>query len=324
MSINKYFQKKLALGCDATLVIVSRKSQQYVDDIFNMLWLNIFQFERQFSRFIPASELSMFNNSAGLEVPVSKDFKELLLTAKNMSRLTEGLYNPFILPALQKAGYVQSFISTYSQDISPNYSRRLTKPALELKVFDDTAMIPLNSAIDMGGIGKGYLADKLAGLIIEYDIEGYWFSLGGDVVTHGYDKDGQPWHVAVQNAVHPKEVLDIEIATDSNRLSVASSGIIVRKGEMNSQPWHHIIDPRTAKPAQTDVLLATVVAENTCLADVLAKCAIIVGSKEAPNLLKYQGVSSYILQTQQKDGVTVIAKGEAISSNKITRQGALV
>jgi len=60
---------------------------------------------------------------------------------------------------------------------------------------------------------------------------------------------------------------------------------------------HHIIDPKTGKPAKTDLKLATVCASSAVYADVLASCAIIVGSKAAPTMLETRAIKSWILQT---------------------------
>jgi thiamine biosynthesis lipoprotein len=314
VSVSKYYQQKMALGCDITLVLVTDNSPERVDALFNQLWLTIFQFERNFSRFIPASELSIFNRNAGIKTPVSNEFKELLLASKKMSEHTGGLFNPFVLPALQRAGYVQSFIAKYSLDESLNVSTRQAALIKSLEIFDDSAAIPVNTALDMGGIGKGYLADKLANMSELSSVQGFWFSLGGDVVAKGFDVDDKPWQIAVQNASNPDSVLNINMNTEQSQTTVASSGTIIRKGIKNGTSWHHIIDTRTGKPAQTDILLATVNAKSAYLSDVFAKCAVVLGSEEAPRFLAKNNITSYVLQIRQNDDVNVIVRGAFSSS----------
>lgn len=309
----------MALGCDTTLVIVTDDPPEQVGAIFNLLWLTIFQFERKFSRFIPASELSMFNRNAGIKTPVSNDFKELLLSAKKMAELTDGLFNPFVLPSLQRAGYMQSSIAKYSLDESLNVSTRQAAPIQMLEIIDDSATIPANTALDMGGIGKGYLADKLAKMSELSSAQGFWFSLGGDVVAKGLDVDGKPWQISIQDASRPSDILAIKMAAKQSITSVASSGTIIRKGVNNNMPWHHIIDTRTGEPAQTDILLATVKAQSACLSDVLAKCAVILGSEEAPLFLTNNNISSYVLQVRQPDDDVNVTMHGAISSSAAKR-----
>jgi thiamine biosynthesis lipoprotein ApbE len=95
---------------------------------------------------------------------------------------------------------VQSSIAKYSLDESLNVSTRQAALIQSLEIFDDSAAIPVNTALDMGGIGKGYLADKLANMSELSSVQGFWFSLGGDVVAKGFDVDDKPWQIAVQDA----------------------------------------------------------------------------------------------------------------------------
>ena len=92
--------------------------------MFADLWRVVFSFERSFSRFIPKSELTQLNRLAGLRFEITTEFENLLRTAKGLSQQTGGLYNPFILPALQQAGYRRSAVPGYENDAVDDYSRR--------------------------------------------------------------------------------------------------------------------------------------------------------------------------------------------------------
>lgn len=309
MSVVKaHHQSKLALGSDTTIVLVSDLPSTFVDDLFVQIWLKIFTFERQFSRFLPSSELSMFNKNAGIAMPISTEFSRLLLTAKLMSQKTNGLYNPFILPALQKAGYYKSFVNKYGQDQVDDYSHRAVATIDKLHVAELEATIPANTALDLGGIGKGYLADQLANIPELSKIHGYWISLGGDVIGGGLNEAGQQWRVDIQNAQDSNKTLKTVFEPETNTFSIATSGTITRRDDSAKKPWHHIIDPITLRPAETDVLLATVVAKSAVEADVFASCAVILGSGKAPEFLKAQGIESYMLQTSRVDSQQVIIK----------------
>ena len=98
MSMATYHQTKFALGCDVTLVIVADCASDDAEAYLNTLWHRIFTFERQFSRFLPESELSQFNRQARIKRTISSDFQAVLTSAKRLAIETGGLYNPFILP----------------------------------------------------------------------------------------------------------------------------------------------------------------------------------------------------------------------------------
>ncbi len=296
MRLRSYSQVNLALGSDVTLMLVSDKSVDEMDRIFSGLWHYIYKFERSFSRFIPASELSRLNRAAGLRTQISPEFRELLIAAKDMSVKTGGLYNPFILPALQSAGYKRSAVPGYENDPTDDYSRRHVVLSDQLQIGDDWAQIPTDTAIDMGGCGKGYLADKLGYMALSVGITRYRFSLGGDIATAGTDEVGHNWLIGIQDANNLAGELSTTIECPIEPFAVATSGTFRRQHHIADKDWHHIIDPVTFKPAVTDVRLATVCAETALLADVMASCAVIVGADKAAGLVKPLGARSMFIQ----------------------------
>jgi FAD:protein FMN transferase len=297
MPLNQYFETKLALGSDVTFVVVC-ESAAAATRVLQNLWRQTFLFERRFSRFLPMSELSEFNRKAGQKTPVSPEFRELLLAARQLGEQTEGLFNPFVLPALQRAGYTRSFVAQYADDEQEDYSGRQVVRVTALEVGAEWAQIPYGTALDMGGCGKGYLADQLAASLPRDVVRGYWLSLGGDIAAGGHDEQGRPWTVRIQGEQGAGHDLSAVIQGSAAPFAVATSGTGVRRGRKRGRAWHHIIDPRTLTPAKTDVRLATVHANTTLQADVLASCAIILGSAEAPAWLRRQGVLGAVLQVE--------------------------
>jgi len=296
----EYHDTKLALGSDVTLVLVSDRGEAAVAEVFRSLWYTIYCFERQFSRFIPSSELSVFNRSAGSRLPISPEFRDILRVARQLGLETGGLFNPLILPALHRAGYKQSFVEHYQDDVQDDYSARTVVQVERLEVTDTTACIPYGTALDLGGCGKGYLADLLANTIVPDWLDGYWLSLGGDVVGEGCDGSGKPWKVAIQSAFKDNTASRWCLQTTGKRFAAATSGTGVRTGTQQGKRWHHIIDPRTLQPSNSDVRMATVFDESAVRADVLASCAVILGTRQALPFLKTQGAQAAYLQGRDK------------------------
>ncbi|HVC36527.1 MAG TPA: FAD:protein FMN transferase [Candidatus Dormibacteraeota bacterium] len=298
----QYYQTNTALGSEVTLSVVDQDDELKVSELFSLMWRTIFNFERQFSRFLPASELSLFNRNAGSRQFISAEFKDILLAAYRLSQETAGLYNPFILPALQAAGYDHSLVPGYENDQQDDHSRKSVVSIDQLKIGSSWAIIPYGTAIDLGGCGKGYLGDLLASLI-EKKVIGYWLSLGGDVVTGGVDDSGNGWKVAIQRATQEGEGNIGYVSCPLNkRFAVASSGIIKRHGQKDGKAWHHLIDPRTLLPAITDVHIATICDKSALRADVIASSAVIIGSRQAKTLLKNLGINQALLQLVNKNG----------------------
>lgn len=292
-------QQFYALGSQAYITLIAETTFDFEQE-FAALHSVIASFEQRFSRFLPDSELTKFNENAGSKTEISLEFRKLLLACKNMSETTDDFYNPFVLPALQKAGYRGSWPSPANLADAKDFSDRKVVPSAELTIYEGTAIIPAGTALDFGGIGKGYLLDDLNALLQPFELHGYWLSLGGDIVCAGGDLENE-WAVQVQAATGPEEAVTILTNHTGTPTFIATSGITKRRGDTEKGSWHHIIDPKTGTPAQTDILTATVTSGSGVEADIYAKTIVIAGSSEAKNLKDAGHIRSYILQYEDKE-----------------------
>jgi len=304
--MKRHQQGKKALGSQALLTIVTKDGIDEVT-VFNNLWAVISDFESRFSRFQTTSELTHFNSRAGEKVLVSTEFAELLEACRAMSHKTDGLFNPFILPSLNKAGYIGSWPAPNNFSEELNFEGR-TKvvPMNELRLGTGWAKIPSDTALDFGGIGKGFLLDQLGNYLQLQGIEDFWLSLGGDILCSGHDANTEPWSISIQDATRNTELVGTISNSGNTVLGVATSGVTKRKGVRQGLAWHHIIDPRTGEPAVTDILTATVSAATATEADILAKCVVIIGSTQAKTLVSKHKISQLYLQLS--DGQTHVLK----------------
>lgn len=293
--MRRFQQIRQALGSEAVLTLILPENRE-ADSIFDLLWSQINRFETSFSRFFPESELSRFNLQAGKTVAITPEFKKILEICKEMSQKTNGIFNPFVLPSLQRAGYIGSWPKPDKTESSVDYRQKGSSVDInQLIIGQNSAKIPKNSALDLGGIGKGYLLDQLSEFAEKQNIDRYWFSLGGDIICSGRDIDDKPWSISISDAVSPEKTIE-KISNNGQKIAIATSGIIKRQGRYMGKKWHHLIDPRTGKPALTNVLTATVCAETAVVADVAAKCLVIGGSDRLKNIVNKLPISKAFLQ----------------------------
>jgi thiamine biosynthesis lipoprotein len=116
---------------------------------------------------------------------------------------------------------------------------------------------------------------------------------GGDVAVKGMAKDAAGWRV--------------EISDPSDSAKFVSSVVLSRGGLATSSPqaWisgnsHHIIDPRTHRSSESDVLQATVIAQNASQAEVLAKMCIILGTQEGVDRIDSLGAAALIVDDKNQ------------------------
>lgn len=290
-----YQEKTRALNSEIVLTLRSGDEQTATRVFHNLLEI-IEEFEQRFSRFLPESELSQLNRSAGTKFTASAELIKILQAAKEMSRVSDGLYNPFVLPSLQKAGYKGSWPKPDNFDSNLDFSTRSLGLITNLEIGQNWVKIPQNSAIDLGGIGKGYLLDKLADQAKEDGIADFWFSLGGDIIFNGNDDGRIGWEIGIVDAKNEERDIS-SFETAGREVTIATSGTVKRSGKN----WHHLIDPRTGKPAITDILAATVIAGNATVADIWAKSLVILGSKESRVFVEDHKIELVYLQTNHPD-----------------------
>jgi thiamine biosynthesis lipoprotein len=216
------------------------------------------------TRFSPASELSRFNASAGSWADVSPLLESLLRECLRANELSGGLVNAAVLPALLAAGYTRTF-----SEGPTAVTASVVPPALPevLEVRSGSARLRQGASIDLGGIAKGWLADRLAADLGLNSL----VNLCGDLFARGGGETGDGWPVDMGG----KTVLLLD-------MGAATSG--TRKRAWGPE-LHHLIDPRTGLPSRSDLAEASVIARSGADAEIFAKTALILGSKRAEEYL---------------------------------------
>lgn len=260
-----------AMGCQMLAAIDSQRPSHLAQLEKVPSWFETW--EQRLSRFRPDSELNKVNRGDGTQ-KISSLLAEVLQVEQRAHRQSGGLITPLILDALEDAGYDRNFTDLDEDRVAVvDYPRPIKHQQLKLDFHRRLLNRPVNSHMDVGGIAKGWAADraarrlgKLAPVLID---------AGGDVTVSGPRTDGSPWPVGVADPFHPDQLLDTVLLS---RGGVATSGRDYRRWRRNGSWQHHIIDPRTNTPAQTDVLSATVVAPSAWMAEMAAKTVLIKGS----------------------------------------------
>ena len=219
------------------------------------------------TRFDPASELSRLNAAAGRWVALSAELHALLSFALQAYEQSFGLVHAGVLPALLAAGYTRTFAE------GPTAAR--LAPAAPLPPLGDLlrlrpgrALLREGAAVDLGGLAKGWLADRLCERLSENALA----NLGGDLYARGGGADGEGWPVGFGG----KTLL-------LRDLGAATSGVSKRHW---GDGLHHLIDPRTGLVATLDLRLVSVLATTAAQAEVLAKTALLLGAAAAADHLR--------------------------------------
>jgi len=224
----------------------------------------VHEMHERLTRFSPTSEVSRFNDSAGSWTAVSPLLESLLRECLRAHELSVGLVNAAILPALLAAGYTRTF-----SEGPTRVTASVVPPALSevLEVRPGSARLRQGASIDLGGIAKGWLADRLAADLGANAL----VNLCGDLFAQGGGETGDGWPVGIGG----KTVLLLD-------MGAATSG--TRKRWWGPD-LHHLIDPRTGLPSRSDLVEASVIARTGADAEIFAKTALLLGAAKAEEYL---------------------------------------
>lgn len=280
------------MGSDAHFIVVGG-----APSLLAAAEARIGQLEQRWSRFLPDSEINLVNRWAGFPVAVSEDTRTLIEHGLVAWRLSGGAFDPTVLGAVVRAGYDRSFElmanspggssgtpgagAAAGNGGAANGHRHLGPGVEGIVVGRETVTLPPGVGFDPGGIGKGLAADLIAAEVMAAGADGVCINLGGDVRVAGRGPDGDSWTVAVEHPWSTDPVLLIGLTGGA----VATSTTLRRQWQIDGRRRHHLIDPQTGEPSDSDVNLSTVVAGDAWVAEVLAKAVLLAGSAHPFDIL---------------------------------------
>jgi thiamine biosynthesis lipoprotein len=250
------------------------------------------ELEDHWSRFRPESELCRVNATPGVPVVVSADTFGLIDRAIAAWRTTAGRYDPTVLAALTAAGYDRTFAEVESSAVRA--ARAVPAPGCADILLDPVVLsvrLPPGVSLDLGGIGKGFAADLVARELVDGGAKGALVNLGGDLRAIGRAPAPAGWVVEVDDPLETKATGLLAIAEGA----IATSTRLRRAWERGGEPMHHLIDPRTGRPADSGLASVTIVSGEAWRAEVLAKAAFLAGVAEAPELVRATGATGLLV-----------------------------
>jgi thiamine biosynthesis lipoprotein len=269
--------------------------------------------EARFTRFTDTSELACLNRSAGAWFQASPELFDVVRLACEFAEETGGLFDPTMLGALEAAGYDKSMDDIRAHALSDSLPGSRGRPgdgvaaqprsdypteaafrAIQLDEINQAIHLPLGTRIDLGGIAKGWIAEQAALLLAEY-AAACAVSAGGDLFAVGLPADEADWPIGLEDPRDPdRDLTTLHIGPGA----VATSSITKRRWQQGRRQQHHIIDPRTGVPAETDWLSVSVIAPHAALAEVYAKALLIGGSREAEHIAARRPEITYLAVDQ--------------------------
>lgn len=221
--------------------------------------------EAMFSRFRDDSELSRLN--ADGEIDASPEMLAVVAAALRARERTGGRFDPTVHDALVAAGYDRTFELVAERTVRTAASPGPAGGAV--RIDGERIELAPGVRLDLGGIVKGYAADRVAAELVP--VGACLVNAGGDVAVRGVPSLGA-WGVAVET---PDGSTTLALVAGG----LATSGADRRRWRTEEGERHHLIDPRTGRSADSDVLRVTAAAGSAVEAEVLAKAFFLAGER---------------------------------------------
>ena len=242
--------------------------------------------EALLSRFRPDSELSSLNRAGELDAgPDLVRVTELALRAREE---TDGRFDPTVHDAVVAAGYDRTF-----ESLAPDGPAPTARPCGgAVRIDRNRIELERGVHLDFGGIGKGFAVDRAAEIL--GTAGPCLVNAGGDLAVRG-----GLWPVGVETG-------DGSLTLELTSGALATSGRDRRRWQRSGRELHHLIDPGTGAPADSDLVRATVVATDAVTAEVWAKAVFLAGSEAGAAEADARGLPAVLVSL---DGTTRLAGG---------------
>ncbi len=284
----------VVLLCCVILTSCTGKDTKYERTIFSMdtqIELAVYGSDGEKALDKAEEEIKRINEKysvANLEKSVMSQDEEtvaLIEAAEKIKENTNGAFDINVAPIMRIWGF-------YSEEFGKKNHRVPTQS----EINEALGAASEGAYFDFGAIAKGYCADKLSWLLRSGGVKSAVLSLGGNVALIGSKPDGTPWTVGIKSPFDEGLYATVRVQDTM----VVTSGDYVRYFEENGKRYHHIINPATGYPAQSDLTSVTIISNSGATADALSTALFVMGKDKAIEYWRNNREFELILIT--KDG----------------------
>jgi len=292
-------KRKLAmLGSPFEMTVVAKdtiQGNEYID----LAVAEVKRIENLISDWIPTTQISLVNKNAGImPVKVDKEVYDLVERAIKVSQITSGAFDISYASMDKIWKFDGSMKAMPTVEAIKNSVSKIGYKNIILDPKEQTIFLKMQGMkLGLGGIGQGYIADKVKDMLKSKGCAAGIVNVSGDINAWGTQIDGKPWTVAIVNPMNKNKVFATFPLENS---AVETSGSYEKFVTFNGIRYAHIIDPRTGYPAQ-GIISVSVFAKQTEIADALATGIFVLGVEVGLDLVnQMKGIQCIIVDDKGK------------------------
>lgn len=262
-----------------TLTVYNQKDSQVLDGCFELAD----HYEQLLSRTISDSDISKINNADGNWVTVNQDTIEVLEAGLKYCEISDGKFDITIgkLSDLWDFDNNNGTIpdNTDIQEAVSHVNYRNVKIN-----GTQAALTDPDAEIDLGGIAKGFIADKMKEYMKEHGVTSGMINLGGNVLVLGNKTDGSDYQIGISKPFAPRN--EPLAAVSIQDQTVVSSGVYERYFKKDGKLYHHILDSTTGYPINNGLYEVTIICDKSTDGDGLSTTCFALGLQDGMKLIE--------------------------------------
>ena len=269
------------------------------DDIINGAFSLCEDLERTLSKNVKDSDVYRLNNTEGF-VSVSPDTLKTVERALYYSELSGGKFDITIAPV--------SALWDFKNQVVPDRNeiaealKNVDYHSVEIK---DGGISLDGKQIDLGGIAKGYIADKATEYLKENGVKKALINFGGNICMIGQ------YNIGIKKPFDDSVMASIEI---KDKCAV-TSGIYERYIEKDGNTYHHILDPKTGYGVENELAAVTVIGEKALDCDALSTVCMLLGAEDGLEIINRTADTEAVFI--DRDGGITLSSGLYRENDKI-------
>lgn len=275
----------LDTSCEITIYDMEDMSKAAAQETLDLTYEEIRKYENLLSKTVEGSDVFRINSAEGGETEVSDDTLDVINTGLFMGNMSGGAFDITVgtltelwdfksdNPQVPEESDIKEALESvgYGNVIASGSSVKLTDP---------------DAKLDLGGVAKGYIADKAGEFLEKQGVTKAIVNLGGNITTIGEKDNKTPWTIGVERPYSDRSEIIGSIKVSDQ--TVVTSGVYERQFVQDGVRYHHVLDPETGYPADTDIEAVTIIAAkgNSGFCDALSTACLILGKEDALELVE--------------------------------------
>lgn len=320
--------QKLALLC-FTLLLVSCNGKQvaYVEDkgeVFHTTYsikykythslkseieAELAKFDDSLNPFKPTSIISKVNNNE--VVVLDTFFVNVFNKAQAVSKVSDGLFDITVSPLINAWGFGFKNMENVTPEMIDSLKSIVGYDKIQLqngRVIKADPRIQINTS----AIAKGYSTDVIAALLRSYGIDDYMIEIGGEVTVKGLNAKGECWHIGIDKPIDEKapDYRELQTIIQLCDKSMATSGSYRNFYVKDGKRYAHTIDPKTGYPSESNILSATVIADDCMTADAYATVFMLADTANIRRIALKEKLSYLLILDSEDDSLTIVKSSD--------------